>query len=128
MSTDLLERYLAVNSRYGRPFIFKLTQRGFYSEVNNLLNAMIFGLAKGRRLIVDESDFEGLMWSDFFTSSLPTAPQHIIDRVPEPWVIDGSRTYQFWSIWKFVVKRHRLHLPLWIPSMSMFGGIEHIKR
>jgi|LakMenE01Jun11ns_1017448.scaffolds.fasta_scaffold9688224_1 hypothetical protein len=66
--------YHQINSSYGDPFVFCLTGRGFYSEVNNLINAVLFGIVKKRRLYVDESRFAygSLQWADFFEAKKST--------------------------------------------------------
>src|SRR6516164_421004 len=82
-------RYFELNEGYGSPFVFHLSYRGFYSEVNNLLNAVIYGLGNRRRLIVDESEWCGGRWTDFYTVSLPDAPASVVSTVPEEWVINS---------------------------------------
>lgn len=123
--SQLSRRYLYTNAGYGRPIALKLTQRGFYSEINNLLNAMLYGLIKRRRLVVDLSEFEGLQWSDFFVSKLPTGHLEGIDI---PWVIIGARTPKFWKIHRYVTRRHNRRIPIALPSMRLYGSIRHIKR
>lgn len=52
-----IQRYRALNDSFGNPFVFALTDRGFFSEVNNLMDAMTYGLVLWRRLIVDQTAF-----------------------------------------------------------------------
>ncbi len=124
-SSDLERRYLTVNAHNGRPFALKLTQRGFYSEVNNLLNVMLYGLIKGRRLVVDESEFDGESWSSFFLSKLPTGP---LEGVPPDWVLCGSASSKFWKIRGDIARRHRQNTPVILPSLHIAGGIRRAKR
>jgi hypothetical protein len=83
-----IRRYRATNDSFGNPLIFSLTERGFFSEVNNLLNAIAFGLLTRRRFLVDQTKFQGMAWSDFFTvdlsgslSLLPVDPEWVITDV-----------------------------------------------
>lgn len=108
-----------------RPFALKLTQRGFYSEVNNLLNVMLYGLIRRRRLIVDETDFEGQVWSNIFLSKLPTGH---IEGVHPDWVIWGSELPRFWRIGKTITRRHRKNMPVAVPSIGIFGTVRSAKR
>jgi hypothetical protein len=124
----LLDRYLAVNQSYSSPFVFKLTQRGFFSEVNNLLNAVLYGLAKRRRLIVDESGFEGQNWTDFFTASLPTAPSSLINTVPKEWFVDGVKHQGFYLIRKWAIRRHERFPFLWLPEIGLGGTVFRVQR
>ena len=136
-----LNQYLTLNSGFGSPIVYKLTRRGFYSEINNLLNAVFYGLVTGRRLIADESDFQGLRWSDFFTAQLPGLQrsdffaEHLpssaaptLRTIDPEWIIDGGRSRHFSTMRKFVMRLHDWHLPLWIPSMSLFGSVFRVKR
>ena len=122
-----IDQYHQLNSSYSNPFIFRLTRRGFFSEVNGLLNAVIFGLAKRRRLIVDQTDFEGLDWNDLFVSSLPSAPPTISSGVQKEWIVDG-RGDAFKRIRKFVQRRNQFRIPLWIPDLELFGQVLQVKR
>jgi hypothetical protein len=128
MKTALLDRYLTLNESFGSPFVFKLTRRGFYSEVNNLLNAVLFGLTKRRRLIVDESDFEGQNWTDFFTANLPTAPSSLINTVPKEWFVDGNLHLGFRTIRNWVTRRHKKFPLLWFPELGLGGSVFQVKR
>jgi hypothetical protein len=124
----LLGRYLTVNQSYSSPFIFKLTQRGFYSEVNTLLNAVLYGLAKRRRLIVDESGFEGQNWTDFFAAELPTAPSSLISTIPKEWFVDGVAHPGFYLIRKWAIRRHERFPFLWLPEIGLAGTVFQVKR
>lgn len=91
-----IQRYRAVNDSFGNPFIFTLTDRGLFSEVNNLLNAIAFGLITRRRLLVDQTTFQGMAWSDFFDADLPGSPP-LLSIDPE-WVITGAQSRHFTTI------------------------------
>jgi hypothetical protein len=89
MAHFTVKQYTDLNNTLGAPFVFALTERGFFSEVRNLLSAVIFGLRERRRLMVDQSGFGGLHWSDFFGTDLPESdPSLAVD--PE-WRIAGNR-------------------------------------
>jgi hypothetical protein len=124
----ILDRYLTLNQSYGSPFVFKLTQRGFYSEVNNLLNAVLFGLAKRRRLIVDESGFEGQNWTDLFTADLPIAPSSLKSTILKEWCVDGVTHPGFHLIRKWVIRRNSRFPLLWLPDIGLAGSVFRIKR
>jgi hypothetical protein len=108
--------------------VFKLTRRGFYSEVNNLLNAVTYSLATRRRLIVDETDFEGLRWTEFFSACLPSAPASVIQTVAPEWVIEGGGARHFWTISTWAAQRHRDRLPVSLPTLGIFGHLFSVKR
>jgi hypothetical protein len=101
--------YLQINARRSHPFLFSLTSRGFYSEINALLNAILFGLATRRRLCVDESVFSGghLRWSDLYRSDLPWAsgdPEEVAD---PRWRSTGVESTGFWTVHRLVGRWHR---------------------
>lgn len=86
------KRYRQINDSFDNPFVFTLTNRGFFSEVNNLLNAIAFGLITKRRLLVDQTPFGGMKWNDFFDADLPPRGALHVDR---EWIIThvGSRHF-----------------------------------
>jgi hypothetical protein len=85
-------RYRQINDSFDNPFVFTLTNRGFFSEVNNLLNAIAFGLITKRRLLVDQTPFSGMKWNDFFDADLPSRGALHVDH---EWIIThvGSRHF-----------------------------------
>ena len=91
-----LERYRACNDSFADPLIFRLTRRGFFSEVIGLLNAIAYGLLSQRRIHVDQSTFGGLAWRDFFSTTIPPAAP--IANVDPDWVIDGVHFPHFSTI------------------------------
>ncbi len=124
----LLSRYLTLNESFGSPFVFCLTKRGFYSEANNLLNAVMYGLQKKRRLIVDESQSDIADWTKFFASRLPTTATLSIADVPTEWNIAGAKHANFAKIRNFAERRHRFHLPIYVSDMGMLGRVLQVKR
>jgi hypothetical protein len=124
----LLSRYLALNESFGAPFVFSLTKRGFYSEANNLLNAAMYGLQKKRQLIVDESRSDIADWSKFFASRLPTTSNLSTAGVSKDWMITSAGHPNFVRIRRFAERRHRLHLPVYIPDLGIFGRVLHVKK
>jgi hypothetical protein len=89
--------YLQTNAKYSNPFLFSLTSRGFYSEINNLLNAILFGLVTKRRLYVDQSGFADghLIWSDLYGSHLPLSAGDIQGSIDHLWMITGVKSAGF---------------------------------
>jgi len=65
------ESYTQLNSSYSNAVKFCLTDRGLYSEVCCLLNAVLYCLQKKQRLLVDETKFSGFSWADFFEGNIP---------------------------------------------------------
>ncbi len=124
----LLSRYLALNESYGAPFVFSLTKRGFYSEANNLLNAAMYGLQKKRRLIVDESQSDIADWSQFFASRLPTTSHLSTAGISKDWMLTSAGHPNFVRIRRFAERRHRLHVPVYIPDLGVFGRVLQVKR
>lgn len=67
-----IEEYLRLNHSFGQPILYSLTERGLFSEVLCLLNAVLFCAVTKRRLVVNEEKFNGLSWMDLFGVALPT--------------------------------------------------------
>ena len=109
-----LDQYLRLNQAFGDPLLFHLTDRGFYSEVNNLLSAILFGLLYRRRLIVDQSRFEGQAWERLFTSSLPERGHN--DAISPEWIVEGTASPNFWTIQAEIRKLQRRLLPVALPT------------
>ncbi len=128
MLTELNNRYLEVNASFGSPFVYSLTRRGFYSEINNLLNAVIFGLAHKRQLIVDQSQFDDLDWQCLFATELPFVSAALTERVPAEWIISGIHSPNFRKIRQWAKWRHNIRIPLWFPQMRIWGSMFDVKR
>jgi len=111
-------RYLAENSSYGKPFRYELTSRGFLSEVNNLLNASLYGIVKRRRLIVDQSKFGGLNWQALFGRDLPLAEGGS----------DLEIHAKFLSIRRWTALRDFARLPIRCKPLGMDGSLFDAKR
>jgi hypothetical protein len=94
---------------YDRPFLFCLTSRGFYSEINHLLNAVLYAMIIRRRLVVDASPFAdgAIVWPDLFNSSLPSASADVLSRIPPDWRITGHLHPGFQKIARTVGRWHR---------------------
>jgi hypothetical protein len=115
-----IPRYLAINDSFSNPFIFALTERGFFSEVNNLLNAVAFGLITRRRLGVDQTTFQGGMaWSDFFDADLPGPPSHL--SLDPEWLITGAQSRHFSTIRETISRKRIRVTPLGLQSFDIFN-------
>lgn len=125
---DLSTRYLTTNASFDRPFHLTLTNRGHYSEVNCLLAAMVYGLMAKRRLLVTDSDFEGLRWGELYRSSLPRFPDIDIESVEPGWRDLNARARRFWSLRRRVGRRYRSRIPLWNSSLGLVGNVFSISR
>lgn len=101
--------YLQTNAKYPNPFLFSLTSRGFYSEINCLLNAVLFGIITKRRLHVDQSRFAGgaLMWSDVYRSHLPLTTENSRAQTDSAWIITSCESNGFVAIRDRVTRWHR---------------------
>jgi hypothetical protein len=101
--------YLQINAKYSNPILFSLTDRGFYSEINNLLNAILFGLVAKRRLCVDQSRFANgcLIWSDLFKSQLPWSNGDIPMSIDPLSVISGVESDGFGALRHLIMSWHR---------------------
>ncbi len=107
------EQYIALNASFGRPFRYDLTTaRGFFSVVNCLINAATYGLITKRQLLVSESNFGGLSWSDFFDFKWPDE----VNAEPLDLAIFND----------FVRNKSKSLLPLRIPDA--FGSVLTIQR
>lgn len=91
-----LSAYFELNESFGDPFVYALTRRGFFSEVNNLLGAIAFGLRNRRRLIVEQSGFGDHHWEDFFDCTLPAATDEA--GTDPDWLIRGVASPHFRTI------------------------------
>ena len=113
--------YLEVNSSLGKPYVYQLTTRGFYSEVNCLLLAMMYTLLKNRRLIVDVSHFGGLEWGDFFQVPLPGFQDgDLQDRV-------RFDMLPLRKLVKFASRRNGLSIPVWFGKEKRLRSIFSLK-
>ncbi|MCT0208956.1 hypothetical protein KQ305_14715 [Synechococcus sp. CS-1332] len=122
--------YLQINARRSHPFLFSLTGRGFYSEINALLNAILFGLVTRRRLCVDESVFAGghLRWSDLYRSDLPWAsgdPEEVAD---PRWRSIGVESTGFWTVHRLVGRWHRYRRFFLSRSFGFHANVFDAKR
>lgn len=124
----LIDRYLAANAAYGHPFSLRLTQRGHYSEVNCLIAAMVYGLIHRRRFVVDQSQFEGLRWTDLYSSELPTALPSIVESIAPDWMLlkDGDR--RFASVRRRTHRHHMRRLPVWNPTVGRLTSVFQASR
>lgn len=123
----MINKYLSVNESFSSPFVFRLTQRGFYSEINNLLNAVMFGLAHERRLVVDENQFGGLEWRNLFATSLPVGTTEVTAEVTADWMISGVFSPGFSAIQKWANDRFTSPGALSFPQLGMSGSFFHVK-
>jgi hypothetical protein len=114
-----IERYLEINDRSDNPFIFTLTNRGFFSEVNNLLNAIAFGLIIRRRLSVVQERSKGIKWSDFFDADLPRQKRRGGVPIDPEWVITGVFSRHFETIRGEITKLWERRDRLDIPSLGL---------
>ncbi len=124
----MINQYLALNKTFRSPFVFCLTGRGFYSEINNLLNAVVYGLAHKRRLIVNDSRFNDLAWRELFATSLPVASVSTIKKVQPDWHVSGAHSANFITIHGWASRRHKNRVPLFFPRLRLFGSFFQVKR
>ncbi len=126
----LSTRYARENIVKGSPFRFSLTSRGFYSEVNNVLNAIAYGLVKNRRLLVDETRFgDGLLsWSDFFKNPLPSNPTKLNHPIPWKWEVSHCLTPGFMRIQARVKAWHKYHRPFCMQKFGFYRNYFSLKR
>ena len=100
-----IRRYRATNDSFGNPLIFSLTERGFFSEVNNLLNAIAFGLLTRRRFLVDQTKFQGRAWHGAIFSPLIFRVRWSLLPVDPEWVITDVQSRHFKTIRDEVFER-----------------------
>lgn len=63
---DYRENYIKLNRSFSKELIYPLTKRGFYSEINNLLLAILYCLEKGIRLKIYTGKWINGKWEDYF--------------------------------------------------------------
>jgi hypothetical protein len=126
----LSNNYNIANTGSPNPIKYHLTSRGFFSEVNNLLNAIAFALVKRRRLIADETTFGfgDYRWLDFFTTKLPTLQAGESVSIIPDWEICDGMSKSFHAIRRSVNRWHRLRLPFYIPRIGFFLNYFRLKR
>lgn len=79
---ELHERYRDRNAGFLINCVYRLSDRGFYSEINNLLNAIAICLLTGVRIHIDTTTLGGgLDWDELF--HFPNPAPHVPDRDPE---------------------------------------------
>ncbi len=125
-----ISTYLKINAKYSNPFLFSLTSRGFYSEINNLLNAILFGLITKRRLYVDQSKFSDgdLKWADLYQSDLLWATEDVQNFIDPKWIIEGVGSTGFWDIGNFINYRHLNKKFFLLRSYGFYRNIFAAKR
>lgn len=127
----LLSRYLEFNEALGNPISVSLSRRGFFSEVNCLVTATVWGASKRRRLIVEQDKFDGRKWSDYFTTTLPTGPSWLIDQIEPTYRSmdnEGPTAWGFHRMRRHLVLRQDRRLPVWIPGLGLFGSVQTVMR
>lgn len=122
--------YITVNSSFENPFLFSLTGRGLYSEVNNLLNAILYGLVTKRRLIVDDSRFSNgnIAWNDLYTSQLPSEIEAPSSEVANEWRIVDNKSAGFKAIRKCILEWHNSGRILDLHPLGIVGNVFAAKR
>ena len=124
----LADSYLELNAQFGSPVAYSLGNRGFYTEVNDVLNIVVYCLVHGRRLVVDQSQFGGFRWSNFFDTDLPRADTESESAVPPEARITGPRHPLFLEIQRWVERRYRYRVPMFLSEMDFLGGLFGAKR
>jgi hypothetical protein len=122
-----LDRYRHVNAGYGDPLVYELTQRGFFSEVNNALNAVLFGAVTGRRVSITESKSGGWRWTDLFEQSPALLQIGIGDADPE-WVLSDPKQQNFRGMRWQVRQWHRFGRPVLCWRLRLVGSVFSTKR
>lgn len=115
--------YLATNRAYGDPFVFHLADRGFFSEVNCLLNAVVYGLLVRRRIIVNGDAFAAGPWGDYFTGFLPAedSPAMIATISPQS-LASSSSSKLFGQIRRRMQRWQRWRRPAFYPHIGICFG------
>jgi hypothetical protein len=119
--------YHELNRSYGNPYVLHLTERGFYSEVNNVITQMMFALAQERRLIVDQSRFNDLRWNDFYRSFLPDGGDQM-PRLDEASIIRDHHAPMFDAAKRWLERLRREGLRVDIPRLGISGTAFEIRR
>lgn len=122
--------YLRVNSKNSKPFLFGINGRGFYSEINNLLNAMLFGMVEKRRICVDQSRFSygSIKWSDIFTTNLPSSFECDTRAVASSWKVYNHKSPGFSIISERINLWHRKRRFFASRSYGFYRNVFQAKR
>lgn len=122
--------YVELNASLPKPFAFCLSSRGFYSEVNNLLNAILFGIIKKRRLIVDESLFANgsLRWSSLYQADLSLLYCDSISEVENAWIVKDFWSPGFGAIASKVKQWHQMRRLFSLRSQGFYPSVYVAKR
>lgn len=124
----LADGYPALNEEYQSPVAYSLGDWGFYSEVDDLLNVVLFCLVRRRRLFVDQSQFGGYRWSSFFDTDLPSAAKEIHEVVPAEATMTGLQHPLFGEIQRWAARRYKHRLPIFLKELDFLGGLFGAKR
>ncbi len=118
-------RYLELNRSHGKPFMFHLSRRGFFSELNMLMNAVIFGLVERRTLVVREARFNDLRWGDYFATQLPQLNGFTWSDIDAASHVREKSDF-FYTLLGWIRERGHDHFD--IPGLDLSGGLIEVRR
>jgi hypothetical protein len=136
----LLERYSALNTAKSRKLVFHLTKRGFASELNSLVLAVLYCLQNDIEFNLDSHQWSGKHdkgWTDYFEPFCPE--QHIslpapIRAMRRPREDEMSyrqhhhpNTLFITDIWRSMRRKDFLANHFSIPELGIDGDIFHAK-
>lgn len=119
--SELERAYRQLNDTFNGPVVFHFSYRGFYSEVNALLNAVIFALVHRRRLLVNQDALRPLRWEELYRSRLPAVADEI--NIDQDWIAHDHRAPAFKAIRDFALNAWRTQQSLVIPELGFSGNL-----
>lgn len=109
-----LNTYLDINNSFEKTVKYRLTDRGFYSEVCCLLGAANYCMQKRLRLTIDDEGFSGFRWKDFYEDALPKAENFGAGDLNEITVRESH---------KYNRRLNRFRIPVWNRYERCFQSI-----
>jgi hypothetical protein len=126
--TTLEAAYHQLNRSYDRPLVFFLSNRGFFSEVTNLITAMVLALVEKRRLVVGQARFNGYRWQDFFQTALPDAEGERLVVNDQSAIIQGIYSPAFTEMRDWLTGLWNRGATLDLPEIGVSGSVFDVKR
>lgn len=133
--------YNKLNNSFKKELIFPLTNRGFFSEINNLLLAVLYCIDNNIKLKVYSKKWVSGRWSDYYNLTLNV--YNGIIPVPYKDVFNISKKeslYRFYhknlkkrlilqdNVWRFMRSTDFINRDFYFPELGINGNIFHAKR
>jgi len=143
-SEELVESYRKLNSGKEKTLVFQLTKRGFFSEVNNMILAILFCLDHGIEFVLYSKSWSAGTdkgWCDYFLPFCHESSNILFSR-RQSYRITGRREHVLHSFQKVCLRNYLSSHDIWpmmrdddflkqyfvIPELGIDGDIFHAKQ